>query len=198
MQFRAFEPDVEVNGQTVWAIVDGFISKATPSRILLEEGIGTPGPGGVVQLDRAGWYAQDAWLRAFERIATSMGDNMLFNIGKRIPENALFPPSVVDVESAIASIDVAYHLNHRRAGQVLFDQQTGKMQEGIGHYGCERPDQGRRLIISVCRNPYPCEFDRGILTAMARRFAPAALVTHAEPHHCRKSNSDECTYHVKW
>ena len=41
MQFRAFEPGIEVNGQTVHAIVDGFsILKRIPSSILLDEGIG--------------------------------------------------------------------------------------------------------------------------------------------------------------
>lgn len=198
MQFKAFEPGIEVNGQTVWAIVDGFISKTTPSRILLEEGIGEPGSDGIVKIDPAGWYSQAGWLRAFERIARTMGDNMLFNIGKRIPENAIFPPTVVDVDTAIASVDVAYHLNHRKAGKALFDLETGQMTEGIGHYGHARPDADKRLIVSMCRNPYPCEFDRGILTAMARRFAPGASVVHIDEAHCRKHGTDECTYHVKW
>jgi hypothetical protein len=61
MEFRAFEPGIEVNGQTVWSIVDGFmLSKQTPSRILVEEGIGTIGPGGVVKIDADAWYSQEA------------------------------------------------------------------------------------------------------------------------------------------
>lgn len=198
MQFRAFEPGIEVNGQTVWSIVDGFINKASPSRLLVDEGIGQLGVDGVVLLDKAGWYPQDAWLRAFEKISETLGDHMLFNIGKRIPENAVFPPWVVDIDSALKSIDVAYHLNHRKGGRVMFDLQQGALLEGIGHYGYARPEAHGRLIVSECRNPYPCEFDRGILTAMARRFEPLATVTHVDAHGCRKAGKEACTYHVKW
>lgn len=199
MEFRAFEPGIEVNGQTVWSIVDGFmLSKQTPSRILVEEGIGTIGADGVVKIDASAWYSQEGWLRAFQKISASLGAQVLFNIGKRIPENAIFPPWVTDVESAIKSIDIAYHLNHRKAGVVMFDLQTQVMLEGIGHYGFERPHPSKPLIVSACQNPYPCEFDRGIITAMARRFEPTASVVHLDEHRCRKTGSDACTYHVKW
>ncbi len=61
MQYRAFEPGIEVNGRTVSAIVDGFrFLKEFPSRILLEEGIGTPAPHGLVRIDPEGWYSQEA------------------------------------------------------------------------------------------------------------------------------------------
>lgn len=199
MEFRAFEPGIEVNGQTVWAVVDGFIlSKGTPSRVLVEAGIGSLGPDGLVKIDPAAWYSQEAWLLAFQKISERLGTQVLLNIGKRIPENAIFPPWVVDIESAIRSIDIAYHLNHRKAGKVMFDLETKQMTEGIGHYGFERPDPTRALIISVCRNPYPCAFDRGILSAMARRFEATANVSHVDEHVCRQTGADQCTYHVKW
>jgi len=199
MEFQPFESGIEVNGQTVWSIVDGFmLSKATPTRVLLEEGIGTLGPDGVVRIDPAAWYSQEAWLRAFQKISNALGMQVLLNIGKRIPENAIFPPWVVDVESAIRSIDIAYHLNHRKGGKVMFDLNTHEMLEGIGHYGFERPHPTKPLIVSECRNPYPCAFDRGILSAMARRFAPTATVVHLDEHVCRRTGAEACTYHVKW
>src|SRR4051812_37164142 len=113
MQFKPFEPAVEVNGQTVWSIVDGFtLFKQLPSKILLEEGIGKRGDKDLVEIDKNGWYSQAAWLKAFERISTAVGHHVLFNIGLKIPENAIFPPWVKDVDSAVQAIDVAYHLNH--------------------------------------------------------------------------------------
>jgi hypothetical protein len=198
VQFRAFEPGIDVNGQTVWAIVDGFQSRQTPSRILVEEGIGTLGPDGVVQLDRDGWYSQEAWLRAFEKIFKALGGRALFNIGQRIPENAIFPRWVEGIDSGIRSIDVAYHLNHRKAGAVMYDATTETMLHGIGHYGYERPHPHKPLIVVECRNPYPCDFDRGIVIAVARRFEPAATLVHLDQHLCRNTGADGCTYHVQW
>jgi len=198
MQFRAFEPGIEVNGQTVNAIVDGFrFLKELPSRILLEEGIGKPGPRGIVNIEPDAWYSQEGWLRAFERIAREMGRPNLFAIGLKIPENAKFPPTITDIDKAVASIDVAYHMNHRKHGTVMFDPSRGIMLEGIGHYGYE-PRAGKPLIVSRCQNPYPCDFDRGILTAMARRFEKAARVTHVDEEPCRERGDESCTYHVTW
>ena len=41
MQYKAFEKGIEVNGRTVYSIVDGFrLLKKIPSKALLENGIG--------------------------------------------------------------------------------------------------------------------------------------------------------------
>lgn len=197
MQFVAFEPGIEVNGQTVWSVVDAFDHfKAIPSRILIAAGVGVAGPDGVVKIDAAGWYSQEAWLRAFERIATEVGEAKLHAIGLRIPKNAKFPPGIDTIDDAVASIDVAYHMNHRKQGKVMFAGPGTKMLEGIGHYGYEKI--GPREIRSVCDNPYPCAFDRGILTTMARRFERSAQVEHDETHGCRKRGAEACTYLVRW
>lgn len=198
MQFVPFEAGIEVNGQTVYAIVDGMGEfRQLASKYLLSEGIGARGPAGIARVDPDGWYPQAAWLAAFKKIARDIGDPVLFRIGLAIPKNAKFPPWVKDVESAIRSIDIAYHMNHRKGGVELFDQVTGKIGEGIGHYGCERID-GRNMIVSVCNNPYPCHFDRGIITAMAQRFQVSAKVVHDDAAQCRKNGGESCTYIVTW
>jgi hypothetical protein len=197
VQFRSFEQGIEVNGQTAFAVVDAFDHfKAIPSRILLAEGVGTEGRDGLVQIDPNAWYSHDAWLRAFERIATEVGEAKLTAIGTRIPANAKFPPHIQTIFDAVGSIDVAYHMNHRKLGKVMFDPATGKMLEGIGHYGYEK--LGPRLIETVCDNPYPCSFDRGIVSAMARRFEKGAEVTHSDGRPCRKRGGSSCTYRVTW
>ena len=103
------------------------------------------------------------WLAAFEEIANGIGPRACYQIGRNIPKYAVFPPSIKDIHSSIASVDVAYHLNHRKQGKVMFDPGTGKKLKGIGNYGYQ-PVAGQRKIVSVCENPYPCDFDRGILT----------------------------------
>jgi len=198
MQFVSFEPGIEVNGQTVYAIFDGFATfKTIAADILTGEGIGTTTSEAGFTLDPAAWYSQDNWLRAFQRVAEKLGDAILFSIGKKIPENAIFPPWVIDIDSAIRSIDFAYHLNHRKGGTVMFNPETGAMLEGIGHYGYERVE-GKNEIVSVCGNPYPCHFDRGIITTMAQRFQPAARVRHDDTKPCRNKGGESCTYIVVW
>ncbi len=198
MQFVPFEEGIEVNGQTVWAIVAGFKSFAVlASTYLLQEGIGTPDKDGVVVVDPQAWYPQRAWLKAFEKISAHMGDSVLLEIGKAIPRNAIFPTWVKDIYTAIQSIDVAYHLNHRKKGRPMFNPATGAMTEGIGHYGYER-FEGQKKIISVCENPYPCAFDLGILTAMAKKFEPSIRLEHDETRPCRKRGGDSCTYILTW
>lgn len=102
MQFVPFEDDIEVNGQTVYSVVEGFaIFKKVPSDILLTLGIGTPGPDGIVALQADEWVPQERWLRAFKEIGDVVGAGALYGIGLKIPECALFPPWVADVHSAI-------------------------------------------------------------------------------------------------
>ena len=197
MQFRSFEPGVEVFGASVGAFVDAF--KLFPSMILkclVKHGIGTQ-VGANVEIDRNRWYSQESWLAAWEEIATKVGPRACFQIGRQVPRHAVFPPSVTDVESAIASIDIAYHMNHRKNGKPLFDPGTGKRGTGIGTYGFE-PIRGERRVKSVCENPYPCDFDRGLLTEVATRFDAQARVTHDDGAACRSKGANSCTYVVSW
>jgi hypothetical protein len=192
-QFVAFNPKVEVNGETVLSIVDGMGAfKERAYKFLADNGIQNPEPGK--------WYPQQSWLDAFKAIAQATGDFTLFNIGKKIPENAQFPPEINTIDKALAAIDVAYHMNHRIDGQVMFDPATGKMLEGIGHYGFQQMNE--REIRMVCENPYPSDFDRGIIEAMAQKFKPAGagfiIVKLDESLPSRKKGADSCTYTVKW
>lgn len=198
MQFRPFEDGIEVSGDSLGAIVDGF--KNYPSvamKYLSKFGLTKNEVDGAPRIDRTGWYSLKNWLLAYEGIANEIGYNSLYGIGRSIPENAVFPPQITDVFSAVASIDVAYHLNHRKSGQVMFNMETGQMLEGIGHYRSEAvPDENR--IVCVCENPYPCDFDRGIIAAMAGRFEPDSKTVHDNEAPCRKKGADSCTYIVWW
>lgn len=191
--FIAFDSKVEVNGETVLSIVDGMGAfKERTYKFLADNGIQNPEPGK--------WYSQQAWLNAFKTIVEATGEFTLFNIGKKIPENAQFPPEINTIDKALSAIDVAYHMNHRVNGQVMFDPASGKMLEGIGHYGFQK--SGEREIRMVCENPYPSDFDRGIIEAMAHKFKPAdagiIIVKLVESEPTRKKGANSCTYSVKW
>jgi len=177
-QFVAFSPAVEVNGQTVLAVVAGMGAfKDIAHEILTDKGIVDPQPGE--------WYSQQSWLDAYKDVAEKLGAKTLTQIGKSIPENADFPPDIDTIEKALASIDVAYHMNHR-GGE-------------IGHYNYTQVDEKSGKI--VCDNPYPCDFDFGIITAMARRFSPQGVfadVSHDDTQPCRKKGAETCTYMISW
>ena len=137
---------------------------------------------GIKKIQATGWYPQQAWLNAFREIAKTIGASTLHQIGLSIPASAKFPPGVDTVEKALESLDVAYHMNHHggEIGHLQFTK-TG-------------PNQGTM----VCRNPYPCEFDRGLILAVARRFQPGVRVQHDPAKPCRTKQGDSCTYHVAW
>ncbi|MBN2216074.1 MAG: hypothetical protein JW719_01730, partial [Pirellulales bacterium] len=105
-QFVAFANGVEVNGETVFSVIDGMgVFRAKALDILARNGIAEPKAGR--------WYSQQAWLESFRVIAQTIGMVTLYAIGKKIPENAKFPRDIDSIEKALAGIDVAYHMNHR-------------------------------------------------------------------------------------
>ncbi len=177
-QYIAMAPGVEVNGQTVLSVVDAMSIKRRGLQILAENGIDNPKPGE--------WYKQQDWLDAFRIIGDEIGPSVLYSIGRAIPENAQFPPEIDDIEKALSAIDVAYHMNHR-GGE-------------IGTYGFEKV--GDKHVKMVCANPYPCDFDRGIIESMAKKFKPEnsilVIVKHDDSAPCRKSGGESCTYHIDW
>lgn len=176
--FEAASAAVEVNGETVLAVVAGMtFGTSRALRVLAAHGIRDPRPGQ--------WYRQQAWLDAFQEIAATLGPSTLFSIGQKIPENAWFPPSIDGIHKALAAIDAAYQANHR-GGPI-----------GSYHYQADGPCQA----LVICDNPYPSDFDRGIIAAMAERYKPAGRQVRVEldPHRpTRKTGGDSCTFRVAW
>jgi len=197
MQFKPFEPGIEVSGESLGAIVAGFKKfPAVAQKYLVKFGF-LKSNQNINELDRTAWYPQEAWLLAFEAIANEVGVNSLYGVGRLIPENSTFPPEMTDVISALGAMDVAYHLNHRKNGIVMFDPLTGHMLEGIGHM-LATPVANESRVVMVCEDPYACDFDRGIIAGLANRFDPSAKTLHDNSAPCRKKGADSCTYIVWW
>jgi hypothetical protein len=197
MQTWTFEPGIEYSGSMAEAITEAFkLFPSVASKRLLNHGIGTL-KGKDVVIDRQAWYPIESWLAAFDGFATSVGPRALLQIGQNVPKYAVLPPGINDIHGAIASVNVGYHMNHRKRGKVMFDPATGQFTPGIGSYGYT-PVAGQRKIISVCENPYPCEFDRGILTAFTLRFEKLGRVLHDDTAPCRRNGGSNCTYVITW
>lgn len=180
-QYEAIDPDVEINGQTILSMIEGVSRfsdeyRQTVRDALADNGVDNPAPGE--------WYPQQAWLDAFGVLAESLEPHILDRIGEQIPATANWPSGISGVEDGLKSIDVAYHRNHRGGD--------------IGTYRVTRvAEQSGEMM---CRNPYPCPFDRGIIRTVARRYAPVEGFVFVEEtgDECRRHGGDSCTYTVHW
>lgn len=177
-QFKAITANVEVCGAAVLSVAEGMEEfRSIALEILAKHRIHNP--------TKESWHKQQDWLDAFRLIAEKIGPSTLKAIGSKIPQTALWPPDINTIEEALASIDVAYHLNHR-GGE-------------IGHYRFEKTRE--RSGQMLCDNPYPCAFDAGIIKSTAVRFAPddvIVIVRHDDKKPCRQKGADSCTYLISW
>jgi hypothetical protein len=185
---------VETRGLAIELTLQAF-------KILPSLGLKTLQKHGVVKpkdtrIDPDAFYSQEAWLEAFEDIYRDVGPTSTFEMGRLVGGGYPVPPEVRDVAGVLAFLDVGYHLAHRLDGKLMFDPVRGVMIEGIGHYAV-RPLPGKNEVAMTCDNPYPCDFDHGLVTAVAQRFQPRARTTHAGPA-CRKAGAEACQYTITW
>lgn len=181
-QFETFDTNVEVHGQTILAVVEEALSKfsedyqETARDALAENGVKDPDPNE--------WYPQQAWLNTFEVIADELEPHLLDRLGEQIPPVVEWPTDISGIEEGLRAIDQAYQLNHRGGD--------------IGHYRFEPIDEQHGEV--VCRNPYPCLFDRGLIRAVTQRHAPVESFVFVEEERvkCRRDGDNACTYTVYW
>ena len=169
----------EVSGETVLAMTKGMRGVRKRYRHLLaEHGLDDPKP------DR--WYSRDELLDVFETLSANVGPFAISDMGARVADDAKFPAEIDSVEKALTQLDAFYRWGHRgaKAGSYIFEK-TGE-------------DSGTM----VCRTPYPCDFDRGLIEAIAQRFRPKGswnvTAKHEDGAACRKRGGDSCTYIVQW
>ncbi|WP_224363420.1 hypothetical protein [Hyalangium versicolor] len=169
----------EVNGQAIMAVVAAMsITQNRALKMLAAQGI--------APLEKERWYPMDKFLVVFEAIGKEIGPNTIKAVGRKIPENAIFPPNIQAIEDGFRSVDMAYRMNHR----------------GTGSIGGYRYSQvGPRTAQMLCDNPYPCSLDEGLLEALGERFRPVdslwVRVEH-QPGSCRKSGAASCTFNLSW
>ncbi|MFB6123254.1 MAG: hypothetical protein ABEJ78_07325 [Haloferacaceae archaeon] len=180
--YEAFDPDVEVHGQTILTVVDDALARFSPAHrerareVLAANGIEDPSPDE--------WYPQQAWLNTVEAIAEDLEPHILDRLGEQLPDAADWPTGLSGVGEGLRAIDRAYQRNHRGGD--------------IGSYRFERTDDRAGEV--RCENPYPCVFDRGLVRAAAQRYAPVESFVFVEERgdRCRREGDDVCTYTVFW
>ncbi|RJS17679.1 hypothetical protein DRW03_27205 [Corallococcus sp. H22C18031201] len=198
MQQAPHAPGITVTGSSVYSIVEAVRSFSVLVATLLEVmKVQTRDATGALAIDPNAWYPIEDYLLAYRKIDNLLGGRGLEKVGTMVPKNAVLPPDINSIQKALQSLDIAFHMNHRRDGKDMFDPATGIMLEGIGHYGCQ-PVAGKNEIHVVCENPYPCRFDLGLVRGMSQRFEPNASVEHHASNGCRNKGGTACTYVVTW
>ncbi len=158
-------------------MVDGmgaFKSKAY--EILLNNEIDDPKAGQ--------WYKLQGWLDSFKEIYEKIGSTTIKVIGMKVPENAKFPPDINSIEKVLASLDVAYQMNHRggNAGSYLYEK------------------TGNRSGVLTADFGYPCPMVSGIVQALVTKFKQGdevPSITHS-PDGCVMDGADKCKYEINW
>ena len=169
---------VEVRGEIVLAMVEGMRGFRKRYRHLLaEHGLDDPQPDC--------WYSQDELLDIFETLSADVGPLAISDMGARVANDAKFPAEIDSAEEALTHLNAFLRSGHRGAN--------------LGSYVFEKTGEDSGTI--VCNTPYPCDFDRGLIEAVALRFRPQgswnATVRHEEAA-CSKRGGDSCTYVVQW
>ncbi|RBI60115.1 hypothetical protein DMJ13_20925 [halophilic archaeon] len=179
--YDAFDSDVEAKGETIMSVVEGAGELSTVFRNKAEE---TLANNGIEDLQPDKCYPLQDYLNAFEEISVTVGDKTIVNIGKKIPQNADWPPGVNSVADGLASISEAYDMNHRG-----------------GEYGSyEIEEVGPNEMEVTCHNPYPCDLDKGIIKGAAEEFSSSTAFVDVDEQssHCRQDGGDSCVYRVTW
>jgi len=193
---RFLHPDVDVT-----AVLPKFFGSITPtaSRILADHGLGQFSESGWFIPDVRPWWPMEPYVLALHALMAAVGPIRAIDIGKQCVSHVKLPPDPMmrNVHSALESLDIAYHLNHRRGEKLHFDAETREMVDDIGHYHYRGILETEHSAVMECENPYPCDMDLGIILGFARRFEPRAVVEHA-PGNCRNEGADSCIYHVTW
>jgi hypothetical protein len=175
-QFVAFNPHVEVSGQSMLITFEAMGDVIRP--MLAKHGFS--------DIDPDTWYPQQPYLDFFREIASGDFQSVLdlVSIGTQVPKLAFWPPEIKTVTDALFALDEAYHMNHRNGD--------------IGHYRATQLD--KQTVEICCENPYPCDFDYGTIYGIGHMYLPHQgnfRVEHV-PGDCRKHKGDACTYVARW
>jgi hypothetical protein len=174
-EYVSFDPKVEVLGAAIMSVVAGIGDTAIPILKKYE----------LYPLDKDGWYSQQSWLDAFRELKKADFLNEV-SIGMKIPDEAQWPPDIKTVKDALTTLNVAYHMNHRN-GEI-----------GGYHFTATSDNEG----VMVCENPYPSDFDYGIIYRTVQKFREqgnkAFRVKLDDSKPSRKKGANSCTYLINW
>lgn len=175
-EYVPFDSNVEVLGQTMISVLDamGIDGNAT----LIKHGL--------PDIKADGWYSQERYLAAYKEIAEDNSMNMVA-IGMKVPDMVPWPPNVQTVEDALKGLNIAYEMNHRG-----------------GNFGSYQVDfQENRNAVVTCHNPYPSDFDYGLIYRIVQKFRPddssdMGVERDDSIPNRKNGDGDTCIYNIYW
>lgn len=187
---------VEVRGEVLSGTVDAMGNYRARALAIMEK-------LGVTSVQPGQWYPLEVLLTTFDKIEEAAGARTMRKIGATVASTAVWPEGIDSLEKALSSINVAYHMNHRRDGRELFDATTGKIVEGgIGHDVFYPAKEGERTAVYVCGSFYPDEFDFGMAEVLANKFKPdgadKVTVEFDASAPMRSKGGATTTYLIRW
>lgn len=191
-EYVIFEPGVEAGGNELPIVALGSLGGKQRELIIEKYGLRT---------ENGAWNDLQSLLNALKEIKNTIGEMNLFLIGKSVIEVTAFPP-MNGLRNALESIDIAYHMNHRKNGELMFNPANGQMLEGIGHYKLTKYDADAGEAEMVCHTPYPSKFEEGLILQVVRQFRPEGSIrTKVEldtTKETRRSGGESCTFKISW
>lgn len=175
-RYLSFDPTAEINGDSVGAVVAGIFVPALGQELLARQGLpATPQPGQ--------WYPMQAWLNLLAEAEDRLGALTLYQTGVLMVDHGVFPTGMPSLLSALQALDGVCRANVRG--------------HDMGHYRVE--EAGARRLLMHRRTPHPPEFERGVVTGLARRYKPAEAVRLlVEVHLGAVATAYETTFLITW
>jgi len=191
-EYVSFESGVDAGGNELPIVALGSLASSQREAIIKKYNL---------QTQNGAWNDLQSLLNALKEVEQTIGEMNLFLIGKSVVDGTAFPP-MEGLRNALESIDVAYHMNHRKNGEIMFNPNTGQMTEGIGHYKLVKFDEAKREAVMVCHTPYPSKFEEGLVLQIVRKFKPQdsirTRVSLDETKETRRKGGDTCTFNISW
>ncbi|RLI00399.1 hypothetical protein DRO30_05885 [Candidatus Bathyarchaeota archaeon] len=175
MEYEAISSAARVKGNAMLAIVNGIMHRDLALEILAKHGI--------TDIDPDEWYPEQSWLDAFAEIGADLGDAALYAIGRAIPQVIDIPDDINSAIEAIERLDEVYQSHHKGLSGAYVVEITGESSARI-----------------ISKNPRPCAYDMGFITAYVEMFNGGKTVSieHEDELRCRKHRCADCSYIVNW
>ncbi|EMA41647.1 4-vinyl reductase [Halobiforma nitratireducens] len=137
---------------------------------------------GLEEIEPEEWYSLKIPLAMLYDMRDEYGDVRMRNMGQNVPEHVEFPPELSAVDAALHGIAEAYQQNHDGS------------EIGFYEFEQEGPNEG----VMTCENPYPCEFDKGLIRGVAKKFADNPITVEEVGDQCRAEGGQRCEYRIDW
>lgn len=179
------DQSIEISGEVILAFSAGFPQEQRPS---LEDCFSRSGLL-LDSIQSGRFYTYACYLNALKQIRDRFGDIIVEKIAFNCMQHINFPNDWSHYLTSLENLDAGYKL-HVRGGHA-------------GHYSYEAVRQGSMSQLRMQDDtPLPCEYTRGVLEGLAKRYPPLgggqAVIRHDENSPCKKKGDASCTYLVSW